>query len=123
MTATWGSVFKGATFLAGVWLLLSPYILNFSGEPTALWTSLVAGAALVVLTAISMLVEHQGILEFLDGLTGAVVITTPFVLSFSDVTAAMWDAVIVGAAVVALAIGQALTIPSPEMNVRHISTG
>lgn len=115
MSSTWGSFLKIAAFIAGAWLAISPWVLNFSGETTALWTSLIAGAILMVSAVVSAFVTHQGVLEAIDGVTGAALVATPFVLSFSDITAAMWDAVVVGVLVVALAITMVLTMPAPGL--------
>lgn len=79
---------KWVNVISGVVLFLAPFVFGYSGTPAALWTGLIMG--LVVF-----------ILSFTDAykwLTAAGVLTilAPFVLGFSGVGAALWICLIFG---------------------------
>ncbi|MFI5593947.1 hypothetical protein ACIA5G_53635 [Amycolatopsis sp. NPDC051758] len=75
-----------ATFLAGVWLVLSPYV--FDQEVAGLWSVLGAGAALV-LSGAAPLVERRPVTVWRPGrlVAGAWLIAAPFALGLDPVAA------------------------------------
>ena len=44
----------------GVWLIVSPWILNFSTNPEALWTTLIAGLLIGAFAAWHGIIAHRG---------------------------------------------------------------
>jgi hypothetical protein len=93
----------GVDVLAGLWLVLSPFILGFSG--TALSTSNVILGIAVTVIAIIQLSTNMGSnwLGWLNGLFGLWVLVSPFILG-ALMAAAIWNNVIVGLVVVILSI-------------------
>ncbi len=87
--------------LSGLWLALSPYILGFAWHTTAWWNALVIGIALVILGVIRFASREQfeG-LRWTALVLGAWMVASPFVVEYVVVTAAMWNAIIIGAVMI-----------------------
>lgn len=83
------------TIISGVVLFLAPFVFGYSGQPAALWTSLVMGAVIAIL----------GFMQSYKWAAGAGVVTfvAPWILGFSGISAALWSCLIVGALVAILA--------------------
>lgn len=94
----------------GVALAVAPWVLGYSDESAAMWTSIVLGVVVALVAAYDALVTNDRRWEEgLAVLAGAVAVVAPFIF-FSEVTAAVWTSVILGALVVVLAGYRALTI-------------
>ncbi len=100
-----------ANLVLGVWLILSPWFLGFSGTPAAAWNAVVVG---VVVALMALLHLRGGPMweEWLNVLLGVWLILSPWLLGFSGVGNAMWNALIVGVLVGALALS--LTREKPK---------
>lgn len=92
-----------ANLILGLWLVLSPWLLGFSGTPAALWNALLIGVA-VGLMALLHLRDGPMWEEWVKVILGVWLILSPWVLGFSGVANAMWNAVIVGLLVGVLAL-------------------
>ena len=89
--------------LLGVWLILSPWILGFSPEMTAMWNAVLVGAVIALL-ALSTLVNFRKWEEWAGILLGLWLIASPWVLGFAaTLSAATWNFVAVGILAIALA--------------------
>ncbi len=87
----------------GLWLIASPWALSYNYERVATWNAaivglLIAAAALYTLFRIMAWEEWAGVAF------GVWMIVSPWVLGFSAVAAATWNAVLIGLAVAALAL-------------------
>lgn len=82
--------------VCGAVLFLSPFIFGYSGNTTALWTSLVLGAIIALL---GYLKSYKW-----AAIAGLAAFISPWILGFSEIGAALWVSLIVGA-VVALGAG------------------
>ena len=91
----------GVTILAGLWLVSSPYLFNFSLGGAGLWAQLVAGAILLA-TGISVLVVRTTWPSWVSGLVGLWLIATPFALNVSE--ASIWNELIVAVLVISMAL-------------------
>lgn len=89
--------------VAGVWMIVSPWVLAYQAEPRPMWNAVVLGAviAAVALSALWQVFAWQ---EWAGIVLGAWLIVSPWALGFSALQAAMVNALIVGAVVVVLAI-------------------
>ncbi len=86
------------TGIIGVLLVIAPFVLGFTANPTALWTSVILGAAVVIVSVIKALVQDAAQWEYwLIGLLGILAIIAPFVLGFSNLTRPEWTNIILGA--------------------------
>ncbi len=83
------------TAIAGLVMIMAPFLFGYTGNPAALWTSLIMGIILPVL----------GYLKAYKWATaaGVILLVAPFILGFNGVDAAMWTCLVVGAVVTLLA--------------------
>ena len=88
--------------VAGLWLAVSPWILDFSDSgPAATQNALIVGIAIAVLSALTFLAYHI-IEEWIDVVLGLWLIVSPWVLSASNDAVVVANFVIVGGIVLAL---------------------
>jgi len=88
----------------GVWLFLAPWILNTADNAASSWNAWILGV-LVAATAVWALAKpDQRTPEWLQGLYGVWLIFAPWVLGFATLTAAAWNAWIVGAGLILFAL-------------------
>jgi hydrogenase/urease accessory protein HupE len=105
--------------LAGLWEVVSPYILGYSVTTLAMWNAYIAGVVLIVLAVWAALSEQTRLdrnLEWINAVVGVWLILSPFALNYSTVVAAMWNSIIVGVVVIVLAAWAATTFgrPAPQ---------
>ena len=94
----------------GIWLILSPWILGFSGTPAAMWNAVIVG---VVVGLMALMHLRGGPLweEWVNVVLGIWLILSPWILGFSGMANALWNAVIVGVLVGALALSATRETP------------
>lgn len=97
-----------ANLVLGIWLLLSPWILAYAAETTAAWNAYVLGVIIGV-AAVAALVAFHEWEEWVNAVFGAWLIVSPWVLGFGALTAAVWNQIVVGVLVGALAIWSVFT--------------
>lgn len=86
------------TGVLGLILAAAPWIFGYSADIGALWTSVIVGAATVVVSLIEgAQADHEAWEYWAAGILGVVAIIAPFVLGFSVFATAMWSTVILGA--------------------------
>jgi hypothetical protein len=89
------------TAVAGLFLVLSPWLFGFAAESGAAWNSWIAGA-LIGVTAVGTLLKSQEWEEWALLALGSWTLVSPWVLGFAGVTAAAAVSVAVGALVMAV---------------------
>lgn len=100
------------TAILGLLMVIAPWVLGFSDNTNALWTSVALGAVLFLLSAVEAGQKGQVMWEYwLIGLVGLLAILAPFALGFSTLTAAMWSLIALG--------GLALILSGYEVFVRR----
>ena len=90
---------SGLNVLAGIWLIISPFVLNFFRVPAPLWNTLIAGIIVAVLGAIRCVYPNRNPgLSWLNLLLGIWLIISPFFLPYYGhaATAAVPNDVILG---------------------------
>lgn len=87
----------------GVWLFISPWILDFSGAAAAAWNAYIVGAGFAIFALIA-LGKPDRWEEWVNVVIGAWAVISPWVLGYSSVTVATWNAVIVGAIVLLVSL-------------------
>ena len=93
-----------ASLVLGVWLLLSPWALGFTGVDAALWNAVLFGVLIAVM-AIMALIDFHEWEEWADMAIGLWLIASPWVLGFATMVtgaeggayAATVNVVVVGA--------------------------
>ncbi len=104
-------VASALVFLAGVWLVLAPYALDYQNTGTGFdgyWNDIVIGLALVVVAGIRMATPiRTAALSLVSVVLGAWLIIAPFMLDYNagvDAVSATWNDIVVGIIVVVLAM-------------------
>jgi hypothetical protein len=91
------------TIVAGVALLITPYVFGETSNSDALWATGVIGGAMVVLGLISASTEQISGWEWILALAGVAAFAAPWVFTFTGLTAMAWVSWVAGAAVVVAA--------------------
>ncbi len=102
--------------VGGVWEVLAPFLLGYSGTRNALWDAIVVGVLLIILGAWAALASAPATVKALNWVNvvlGVWLIIAPFVLAYTGVMAAMWNDIIVGIIIAVLAAWAALSV-KPE---------
>ncbi|HEU5005277.1 MAG TPA: SPW repeat protein [Candidatus Saccharimonadales bacterium] len=76
----------------GVWLAISPWILNYS---TSVWNQVIFGIAVVVLSLVRLLAPARQWSSFFSGLCGVWLIIAPFIVGYHE-AAAYWNGIVAG---------------------------
>ncbi|MCL4487697.1 MAG: SPW repeat protein [Chloroflexi bacterium] len=85
------------TGILGVLLIVAPFVLVFNGNLVATWTSVILGAAIVVVSAIKGLLHDATPWEYwVAGILGILAIVSPFVLRFSALPSALYTTIVLG---------------------------
>jgi len=91
------------SLLAGLWMVVSPWALAYSGAVNPMRNAVIAGA-LVAAIAFTALYGAQAWQEWANLLIGAWLIVSPWLLGFGALQVATLNAVVVGVAVTGLAL-------------------
>ncbi len=98
-----------ATAILGVLLAAAPFVLQYTDNPAALWTSLLIGAGVVLVSAFEAVEKDKDPIEYwLAGILGLAAIGAPFVLSYTEATTAMWATIIAGTLIGIASLGRIL---------------
>ena len=99
--------------ILAVWLVLSPFVLGYASG-AALWNTLIAGVAMIVLALLRARIRDAGPLWFLNLLPGAWLIMAPFLFEYPR-TAMFWNSVVVGALAVVFAARSRGAVPGANL--------
>jgi hypothetical protein len=103
---------SGLDVLAGIWILISPFVLRFSSG-AATTNNVILGMAIAVLAAIRFSGAYsQAWISWINLILGIWVLITPWVLRFSGFHTAATNNVIMGIIVIVLAGWSALASSS-----------
>lgn len=92
----------------GLWMLASPWALSHQTEMTPTWNAVILGI-LIAAAALVALFRVMAWEEWVNLALGVWLVISPWILGFSGLATAMWNAVIVGAVVAVLALWAAGT--------------
>lgn len=92
----------------GAWLVLSPWILGFSGERTAMANAVIIGAALIAVSVGAAIVPRAWE-EWVEAILGLWMAASPWLLKFSAQQAATTAAFLTGLVILALALWVLMT--------------
>lgn len=99
---------SGFVVLAGLWLMLSPFVLGHGDRSAAMWNEVVVGAIVLVLAGIRVArPDRFAGLSWVNLIAGLWLIAAPFVCGYSEVARAMWNDIIVGLVIAAMAAASA----------------
>jgi uncharacterized membrane protein HdeD (DUF308 family) len=93
------------TGLFGLALIISPFAAGFRGDMPALYSTLILGAAIIVISAIQAFADAKGKWEYwADALLGVLVVVAPFILRFTNQMQALASSIVLGLGVVVFAV-------------------
>jgi hypothetical protein len=99
---------------------LSPFVLGFVDHDIALWTSIVLGVIVVVISIIGLSSKamDKRWMYWVIGLTGLAAFIAPFVFGFSDHAEPLWTGLLLGGGLAVLD-GVYAFRPPPVMEPQH----
>jgi hypothetical protein len=105
----------GLDILAGIWLIIAPFMLNYSANGGSVSNDVTVGIVVLVLAGIQISGENYrtGWPSWINALLGVWLIAAPFVLGYPSGSAAMWNDVILGIVVGILSLTGALSAGEP----------
>jgi len=100
---------SGINIIAGLWLLLAPFALGYAAVETALWNSVIIGLAVAVMAIVRVVRpdEYEGV-SWVNFVLGIWLLISPFVLGLANIEWLVWNNIIVGIVVLALAATSAM---------------
>lgn len=101
------AVASGLNVLAGVWLIIAPWVLDYSSQNNAVWNQVTVGIVIAVLAFTRAATPDRfESLSWVNFVLGAWLIIAPFLLAYNDTTntaAIYWNDIIMGVIVLGLA--------------------
>lgn len=94
--------------LVGAWLIASPWLLGFQGEPNAQANAVIVGILLIA-AALGAIFLPRAWEEWTEVVLGAWLVIAPWVLGYSAMQVAMLSSVISGVVIVILALWVLMT--------------
>lgn len=104
----------GLDILAGLWLLVAPFALNYAANGGSTVNDLLVGAAIILFAGYEVVNVRNSTPSWLNVLLGAWLVAAPFVLGFTTGSAAMWNNIVTGIVVAGAALYAALSVPDTE---------
>src|SRR5579864_3766432 len=90
--------------LLGIWVIVSPFVLNYR-VPRVVWSNVIAGGVVLVIALVRSCVRKQ-VWSWINIILGIWIIISPFVLGFlSEVE--MWNNIALGIIIAAIALHNA----------------
>jgi len=83
-------------------LFVSPWVFGFAGETSAAWTAWVTGIVIAVL-AVAAIVRFAEWEEWTNAVLGLWLVTAPWIVGFTTISAALWTHVVLGLLIAASA--------------------
>ncbi len=100
---------SGLTIIAGLWLILSPFILGFTMLRSSMWNAVIVGIVIAALAAMRLYgARRHSWLSWVIAALGVWLILTPFFYQVTDNTRVLWNFAIMGVIVTLLGVWSAL---------------
>jgi uncharacterized membrane protein HdeD (DUF308 family) len=85
------------TGILGLAFAIAPFVLGYSANMIATWTSVILGLVVIVTSAVEYFRADKEQWEYwVAAIVGLLAVVAPFVLGFGSQTGAMWTSVIAG---------------------------
>jgi hypothetical protein len=111
---------SGLDVLAGLWLLISPFVLGFGALTSAMTNNVILGIVIGVLALVRFFGPGKAVgISWLNLILGIWVLISPWVVGFTSNGAAVTNNVIVGIIVIILAAWSAL---ATDANAEDMTT-
>lgn len=103
---------SGINLLAGIWLIIAPFLLGYSDDANPLWNDVVVGILIVAMAGARVAGAFRApSLSWINAALGFWLVIAPFVLGYSDEATPLWNDIIVGIIVVLFGIWSAVSSP------------
>lgn len=103
---------SGVNLLAGIWLIIAPFLLGYSDQATPLWNDIIVGILIVAFAGARVVGAFRApSLSWVNVILGGWLIVAPFLLGYSDDANPLWNDIIVGIIVVLFGIWSAVSSP------------
>jgi hypothetical protein len=99
----------GVNVVVGLWLIASPWALGYATLTTPAWNAYVVGVIIAV-AALAALFAFHAWEEWVSVALGAWLLVSPWLLGFAATSTALWNQLVVGLIVGALALWSALSM-------------
>lgn len=101
------------TGVVGLFMILAPFLFQYSTNTGALWTSLLAGGVVAIASYVEAMQHDKADWEYwIAGIVGIFAIVAPFLFGFTAHAAATWTSVLAGG-VIAFLAGSRLWLGKP----------
>lgn len=92
------------TGLLGLVLALAPFVFGFSTVSAALWTCLILGAIILVVSGIGAVSPQADTrwMHWVNGLAGLAALIAPFIFGYNSPGSAMWTGIVLGGMLVVI---------------------
>ena len=98
----------------GLWLLVSPFVVGYA-VPAALWNTVLAGAAMLILSLLRAGIPQAPTLWFLNLLPGVWLIVAPFLFDYIG-SGAFWNSILTGSVAVLFATRSRGAVPGGNLH-------
>lgn len=89
--------------VAGMWLVVAPFVLGFEGAELARWNHIIVGAAVLIMAGVRAAdPDQREAMSWLNVALGIWMIVAPYALDYARVPSAQLNSIIVGVIVLAL---------------------
>jgi hypothetical protein len=92
--------------LLGIWVIISPFILQFARLPAVMWNNVVIGVVVALLALIRSSLPRQSGWSLANVILGIWMIISPFVLGVMTTTV-LWNNIVLGIVIALVAVGNA----------------
>jgi len=105
----------GINIVLGIWLIVAPFILNYTRFEVAMWNDIILGMIVAVIAFVRTFGTGGGTASWINVLLGIWLIIAPFVLNYGTNPTPRWNDIILGILVIIFAWSGA-TAPQPPAN-------
>lgn len=103
------STASGLNIIAGLWLILSPFILGYTALRSSMWNAIIVGIIVAAIAAMRLYgARRHGWLSWVNAALGIWLILSPFFFGVAGDHRVLWNFVVVGIIVTALGVWSAL---------------
>ena len=101
---------SGLNLIAGLWLIVAPFILGYSNLQSTTWNSIIVGILIAGMAGYRIANPHLNPwVSWVVAALGVWVILSPFVYAHSDVARPFWNDIIIGIVVLILGAWSAMS--------------
>ena len=105
---------SGLDIIAGIWLIISSWVLSYASHTTPFWNDVIIGAVIAVIALIRFFGAWRASwLSWINVVLGIWLIISPWVLGYTGIHAAAWNNVILGIIVIVLSWWSAMSTRAP----------